>query len=149
MSLEQKILEGYKQAMKAKDSAKSGALSFLRAEIKNEAIELKKDKLDDEDCLSIIKRQVKKLKESIEQFEKGGRQDLVDKEKKNLEVLEKYLPKQLSEEELTKVIDKILADKPGATMKEMGAIMKEVMAKSDGAADGKMASEIVKQKLLK
>jgi len=133
--------------MKDKDSVKSAAISFLRAEMKNCAIEAKKEKLDDKEIEAIIKRQVKRIKESIEQFDKGGRKDLVEKESKNLQTLSAYLPKQLSEADVTKIIDEVISSKGEVSMKEMGAIIKEVMAKAKGAADGKMVSEIVKSKI--
>lgn len=147
MSLEEKILNDYKSAMKAKDNLRSSALSFLRAELKNHAIELKKKELGDKEVIEVIKRQVKRLKEAIDQFKIGKRQDLVDKESKGLEVLQGYLPKQMSEEEIKKIVEEIISAKGEVSIKDMGSIMKEVMVKSKGAADGKTTSEIVKQRL--
>ena len=145
--LEEKILKDYKAAMLSKDTVKSSALSFLRADLQNLAKEKKKDKLEDSDVITIIKRQVKRHQDSIEQFKKGGRQELVDKEQKELDILKSYLPKQLSEDELSKIIGEIISSTGATGMKEMGNVMKEVMAKVGDQADGKMVSSLVKQKL--
>ena len=145
--LEEKILKDYKAAMIAKDTIKSSTLSFLRAEFQSLAKEKKKEKLEDSDCISIVKRQVKRHQDSIEQFKKGQRQDLVDKEQKELEILKSYLPKQLSGEEVKKIVDEVVVSLGATGMKEMGKVMKEVMAKVGDSADGKMVSSLVKVKL--
>ncbi|MFH1655423.1 MAG: GatB/YqeY domain-containing protein [Candidatus Omnitrophota bacterium] len=145
--LEEKILKDYKAAMLAKDTAKSSILSFLRAQMQNLAKEKKKDKLEDKDVISVIKQEVKRHQDSIEQFKKGNRQDLVDKEAKELEILKLYLPKQLSDDELKKVIDEVVSSLGATDMKQMGQVMKEVMAKVGDSADGKMVSSLVKEKL--
>lgn len=145
--LEEKILSDYKEALKSRDTLKTSVLSFLRAELLNAAIAQKKNKLDDPDVLSVVKRQVKAHQDSIEQFEKGGRQDLADKEKKELEILKAYLPAQLSEEEVRKIIEEVVSASGAAGMKDMGRVMKEVNVKTAGAADGKLVSEWVKARL--
>ncbi|MDD5595066.1 MAG: GatB/YqeY domain-containing protein [Candidatus Omnitrophica bacterium] len=145
--LEEKILSDYKDAMKQKDSLKSSVLSFLRAEIINTAIAKKKDKCDDAECLAVIRKQIKSRQDSIEQFTKGNRIDLADKEKKELEILKIYLPAQLPEEEIKKIIEEIIAATGAQGMKDMGKVMKEVTAKVAGQADGKLISDLVKTKL--
>lgn len=145
--LEDKILEDYKAAMLSKDKIKSSILSFLRADFSNFAIEKRKKKLDDPDVITIIKRQVKKHEDSIEQFKKGNRNDLVEKEQAELNILKSYLPEQLPEEELKKIIDEIVSSSGATSIKDMGKVMKEVMAKVGDKADGKLISNIVKEKL--
>ena len=145
--LEEKILKDYKAAMLAKDTAKSSILSFLRAQFQNLAKEKRTDKLEDKDVISVIKREVKKHQDSIEQFKKGNRQDLVDKETKELEILKSYLPKQLSEDEVKKIVDEVVSSLGATDMKQMGQVMKEVMAKVGDSADGKIISNLVKAKL--
>ncbi len=147
--LEEKILEDYKAALKQKDTIKTSILNFLRSEVSYYRIDKKKDKLDDQDIIAVIKKQVKSHQDSIEQFEKGNRMDLVEKEKKELEVLKTYLPQELSEAELKVIIEEVLSSIPNATVKEMGKVMKEVMAKSGGRADGKLISDLVKTRLNK
>jgi uncharacterized protein YqeY len=147
--LEERILKEYQQAMKARDALKSTLLSSLRSEIVNVAIKEKKDKLDDNGIIAVIRRQIKQHKDSIEQFQKGGRADLVDKEKKELQILESYLPAQLSVEEIRKIIEEAILSCGAQGQKDMGKVMKEVMAKTGSAADTKLVSDLVKERLLK
>ncbi len=145
--LEEKIFKDYQIALKEKNSVKSSILNFLRSEINYYKIEKQKDKLDEQDIILVIKKQVKSHQDSIEQFEKGNRADLADKEKKELEILKTYLPQEISESELKAIIEEVLSSIPNVTIKEMGKIMKEVMAKTSGRADGKSVSDLVRQRL--
>jgi len=145
--LEDKILADYKDAMKNRDTLKSSTLSFLRSQLKNVIIEKKKDKLEDKDVIVVIKKQVKQRLDSIEKFKSGERLDLVEKEKKELEILKKYLPPELSRKELEKIISEVIAEIGANSMKDMGRVMKEVMSKVSGRADSKLLSELVKSGL--
>ena len=147
--LEEKILNDYKNAMKDKDAVKSSTLSFLRAEMINVAIEKRKKLLDDPDVIGVIKKQIKQHQDSIEQFQKGNRQDLVDKETKELEILKLYLPPELPAEEIKKIIEEVIATTGAQDMKDMGRVMKEANAKIAGRADGKLISDLVKERLNK
>lgn len=147
--LEEKILNDYKEAMKSRDALRTSVLSFLRAEILNAAIAQKKNKLDDNEVLSVIKKQVKAHQDSIEQFQKGNRQDLADKEIRELEVLKTYLPPQLSTEEIQKSIEEAVSALGAQGMKDMGRVMKEVSSKVGQAADGKLVSDLVRARLSK
>jgi len=145
--LEDKILNDYKEAMKSKDAVKVSTLSFLRAAMKNLAIDKKRDKLEDADAVAIVKKQIKQRQDSIEQFKKGNRPDLAQKEEKELEILKTYLPKGLSADEVKKVIEEAVALTGASGVKDMGKVMKEVMAKTAGQADGKLISDLVKERL--
>lgn len=145
--LEEKILNDYKEAMKNKDAIKISTLSFLRAAMQNLAIEKKKEKLDDPDVISIIKKQIKQRQDSIEQFKKGNRLDLADKETKELEILKVYLPKELTADEIKKIIEEAVVSTGAAGIKDMGKVMKEVILKVAGRADGKLISDLVKEQL--
>lgn len=147
--LEEKIFEDFKQAMKAKDELRKSTLSFLRSQIKNLAIEKRKEKIEDADCVGLIKKEIKRHEDSIEQFKKGARLDLAEKEAKELEILKTYLPAALSEQETAQIIRDALKDFPDATMKDMGNIMKLVMEKAGGRADGALVSGLVKKALTK
>jgi len=147
--LEEKILNDYKNAMKDKDAVKSSTLSFLRSEMINVAIEKRKKLLDDPDVIGVIKKQIKQRQDSIEQFKIGSRQDLVDKETKELEILKSYLPPELPAEEIKKIIEESIVVTGAQDMKDMGRVMKEVNAKIAGRADGKLISDLVKEKLNK
>lgn len=135
------------EALKNRDSEKLSTLRLLISEINNFEIShyppSSKGKIGDEDVLSVIRRQVKTHKESIDLFEKGGRKDLVAKEQKELEILQAYLPKQLSEEEVRGVVKRVIDS--GAT--EFGKIMGTVMKEIAGRMDGTVVSKIVKEEL--
>jgi len=147
--LEDKILKEYQEAMKARDTLKSTLLSSLRAEMVNAAIKEKKDKLDDNGIIAVIRKQIKQHRDSIEQFEKGGRADLVEKEKRELGILKSYLPAQLSQEEIKKIIEEIILATAAQGPKDMSKVMKEVMVKIGSGADAKTVSDLVKARLFK
>lgn len=145
--LEEKIFNDYKEAMKSRDALKSSVLSYLRAAMINAAIEKKKKSLDDTDAIAVIKKQVKQRQDSIEQFQKGNRQDLADKEIKELDILKGYLPEELGPDEIKKIIEEAVLSTGASGMKDMGRVMKEVNARIAGRADGKLVSDLVKEKL--
>ncbi|MFZ5801056.1 MAG: GatB/YqeY domain-containing protein [Candidatus Omnitrophota bacterium] len=147
MLLEDKILNDYKQAMKDRDALKSGALSFLRSQFMNARIEKRREKLDDIDAIAVIKKLIKQRQDSIEGFEAGNRQDLVDKETQEMEILKTYLPEEMSREAIEQVVSEVIVALGTTSMKDMGRVMKEVAAKTVGRADAKLTSEIVRNKL--
>jgi len=147
--LEDTIFSDYKESMKAKDTLKSAVLNFLRAEMINVAMVKNKPKLDDNDCLAVIRKQIKARQDSIEQFTKGNRLDLADKETKELAILKSYLPQELPQEEIKKIIEEAILSTAAQGMKDMGRVMKEVTAKIAGRADAKLTSDLVRERLLK
>ncbi len=149
MALSDKIMADYKDAMKAKDQVRSSVLSFLRAQMSYAALEKKKDVLDDAEVVAVVKKLVKQHQDSIEQFTAGGRKDLADKEEKELGVLKAYLPAEMPAQELQAVIDEAVKATGARGIKDMGKVMKEVMAKTAGRADSKTVSDKVKERLLK
>ncbi len=146
MPLLEKLTQDIKEAMKSGNAGKVGVLRMLSSALKNRAIEKGKDAvLTDEEAVQVLAREAKKRKESVEAFEKGGRPDLAEKEKIELVLVEAYLPKQMSREEVVSAVEKVLS---GLSDKSnQGLVMKTVMAELKGKADGKMISEIVKEKL--
>ncbi|MDD3344886.1 MAG: GatB/YqeY domain-containing protein [Candidatus Omnitrophica bacterium] len=142
-----KIHEDYKQAMKARDTLKSSVLSFLRADMLNQATAKKKDKLDDQEIAAVIKKQIKQRQDSIEQFTKGGRAEMADKESRELKILEAYLPPEMPVDQIKALIEEAVASTGAAGMKDMGRVMKELTVKIAGRADGKTVSELVRQRL--
>lgn len=145
--LEEKLMNDYKNALRNKDALAVSTLSFLRAQINYAALEKKKDKLDDPESLSVVKKLIKQHQDSIEQFTAGGRLDLVEKEKKELDILKGYLPEELTAEAVKKIVDEAAAALGASGIKDMGKVMKEVLAKTAGSADGKLISELVRQRL--
>ena len=147
MSLEEQLNKDYVQAMKDRDSTRSAALSFLRSQIKYARIELKTENVADKDVITVIKKQVKQRQDSIDQFKQGGRQDLVDKEEKELAILKHYLPAEMSAEELKGIIQQAIKSVGALSVKDMGKVIKETAAKAEGRADNKQISELVKEEL--
>jgi len=145
--LEDNILEDFKNAMKNKDALRVSTLSFLRAQLKNVAIDKKKDKLDDIDVIAVIKKQIKQRQDSIENFKTGNRLDLAEKEQNESDILKLYLPQELSKEELEKIIAEVISATGANTMKDMGKVMKELTPKMAGRADNKLVSELIRAKL--
>ena len=145
--LEGKIFNDYKEAMKARDNLKSSVLSFLRADILNQATAKKKNTLDDVEIIVVIKKQIKQHQDSIEQFTKGQRLEMADKEKKELEILKAYLPPELSEAQIKSLIEEAVLVTGASGLKDMGKLMKELTAKIAGQADGKLVSDLVRQRL--
>lgn len=136
-----------KEAMKSKNSVKLNTLRFLQSAIKNREIEMRPNPITDDEAMGVIKKLVKQRKESIEQYAAGNRQDLVDQETAELKILEAYLPPQMSREQVEKLVTEVLSQLGAKTIKDMGPAMKEVLARSGGAADNKLVSEIVRAKL--
>ena len=145
--LNEQVNKDYVAAMKAKDTVRSSTLSFLRAQLKNVMIDNKLDKLDDMQVLAVIRKQVKQRKDSIEQFSNGGRQDLADKEQAELEVLNAYLPAEMDDAALEAVVREVIAAAGAQSMKDMGRVMKDVVAKTAGQADSQRISQCVKKLL--
>jgi len=147
MSLKQKILDDTKEAMKAKDADKVYTLRFLSSAVKNKEIEVRPNSITDDDVIGVLKKSAKQRQDSIEQFQKAGRQDLVDKEQMELTIIETYLPKQMGADQLSAIVTEAIKEVGATSAKEMGAVMKVVIAKTQGAADNKLVSELVRKQL--
>lgn len=147
MSLKDKVLADMKEAMKAKEEVRLGAIRFLQAAIKNREIELRPATITDQDIIAVVRKMTNQIKDAISQFEAAGRADLADKEKAQIKFIEHYLPQQMSREDLEKIIAGVMTELKATSVKEMGAVIKGTIALTAGAADSKMISEIVKSKL--
>lgn len=147
MSLKEKINEDLKNAMKAQDAFRTETIRSIRAEIlKMDKSGLNREMTEDEE-VQLLMKQAKMRKESMEIFETAGRMDLVEKEKKQLEIINEYLPKPLSREEAEIIIEKIIQISGATSQKEIGKVMGPVMKELKGKFDGKIIQEIVKSKL--
>jgi hypothetical protein len=147
MEIREKIMNDMKTAMREKDQVRLEAIRFLQAAIKNREIEVRPNAITGDDVLSVIKKMVKQRKESIEQYQAANRQDLVDKENAELKVIETYLPAQMSKEQIEQIVVQVIAETKASSIKDMGSVMKAVIAKTAGAADNKLVSEAIKAKL--
>lgn len=146
MTLQEQLMQDMKTAMKQKERIRLSTIRQIRSSIKNREIELGKE-LNDEEVLKVISTLVKQHKESIEQFSKGGRDELVKKEQAELAVLESYLPQQMSEADVTALVKEAIETVGATSMKDIGKVMKYIMPKTQGRADGKMINQLVKNHL--
>ena len=149
MSLEDKIGQDYVQAMKARDALRSSVLSFLRAQVKNVKIDKRVEKIADEDIIAVVKKQVKQRQDSITQFRAGNREDLAAKEEQEMAILKTYLPASVSPEALKGIVDEVIKSSGASSIKDMGRVMKEVLARTAGGADNQSISAMVKAQLSK
>ena len=142
--LKEKLMEDLKESMRSKNEIKKNTVQMVRAAI----LQIEKDKgiqVEDDRILEIIAKEVKSKRDALKDFEKAERQDLIDQTNQEIEVLQQYLPKQLSREEIKVELEKIIAEIGATTMKDMGAIMKEAKAKMGASADGKTINEVAKE----
>jgi len=146
LTLKECIMEDMKQAMKSRDKLKLDAIRMLRGAIREREIE-KQIELDDDGVIQVLTNQVKKRKDSIEQFRDAGRMDLVGREEKQLQALEIYMPQQLSLDEVKHLIDEVIAETGASSMRDMGKVMSTIMPRIRGRADGKEVNQIVRGKL--
>lgn len=144
--LRDRISEDLKTAMKARDQIRTSTLRMLLASMKNAQVE-RMHELDDDEVLEMAAREAKRRRESIEAFEAAGRDELVAKERAELAVLEEYLPAALSEVEIAALVEAAIAETGASSAKEMGAVMKALMPKVKGRADGAAVSNAVKSRL--
>ena len=148
MSLKDKLTADMKDAMKAREAGKLrlSVIRLVRGAIRQQEIDGQKE-LSDEDVLGVISKEVKQRRDSIEDFKKGGRDDLVAEAEAEIAVLMEYLPQQLSEDEVRNLVKEAIAASGAASPKDMGKVMKELMPKVKGRADGKLVNGIVKELL--
>lgn len=147
MTLSKQIVTDLTAAMKAQDANRTSTLRMVKAAMMNRQIE-KGSELDDDEMQKLLRSLVKQRRDSIEQYEKAGRQELVDKEKAEIEVIETYLPQAASQDEIEQAVAAAIAETGATSMRDMGKVMKAVQAAMAGKnADGKLVSEIVKSKL--
>ena len=142
--LKEKLMEDLKESMKNKDTIRKNTIQMVRAGI----LQIEKDKgieVEDDKILEIISKEVKTKKDVLKDFEKAERQDLIDQTNQEISVLQEYLPKQLSREEIKAEVEKIITDIGATSMKDMGAIMREAKAKMGASAEGKTINEVAKE----
>lgn len=146
MSLFNQINEDIKTSMKNKDAFKLSVIRMVKGAMQLEVINKKRD-LNDDEVIAIVAKQIKMRKDSIEEFKKASRDDLVEKTQKEVDILVTYMPKQLSEEEINKVIDEVFEIVKPSSMKDLGMIMKEISPKVKGKADMSEVNRLIKEKL--
>jgi len=148
MSIEKKIQQDLKEALKSQELDKLSTLRMLSSSIHNKQIE-KGALLSDDEVIQVIAKEVRKRREAAEQYQKGGRVELAEKEIKEAEILETYLPKRLSEEELRTIIKKVISQTGASSLADMGKVMAETMRQVKGRAEGGIVSKLVRDFLEK
>ncbi len=145
--LEERIYKDYIQALKSKEKEKFEFLGFLRAELKNKAISLRKEKLEDKEVIEILRKQKKKLLEFRDSVEKSSRQDILAKLDNEISIIEEYLPTSLSKEEISKIVEELIKEVGASSLKDMGKVMKVALERVSQRAEAKDIAQIVKEKL--
>ncbi|KXZ40082.1 hypothetical protein SAMN05661008_01287 [Alkalithermobacter thermoalcaliphilus JW-YL-7 = DSM 7308] len=146
MSLKAKLMDDLKLAMKNKDDVRKSVVTLLRAAIKQQEVDTRQE-LDDQGVIEIISKQLKQRKDSLEEFKKAKRDDLISQTESEIQVLMEYLPEQLTEEEIEKIVIETIHEVEASSIKDMGKVMSALMPKVKGRADGKLVNEIVKKNL--
>jgi uncharacterized protein len=147
LSLLERLNNDMKQAMKNKEKDRLTTIRMVKASLQNEAIKFGKQELSEEEELTVLSREVKQRKDSLQEFEKAGRQDLVEKIQTELKHVEVYMPQQLSEEEVTEIVKEAIAETGAASKADMGRVMAVLMPKVKGKADGSLVNKLVQQHL--
>ena len=146
MSINERLNASMKEAMKAKDSLRLGTIRMVRSAIKNKEIEERRE-LNDQDVIGVLSTLAKQRRESLDAFRESGRTDLAEKEEAELAVLQEFLPQQLGEDEIAGIIEDAIEETGANSMKDMGKVMKIVVPRTTGRADGRVVSEMVKARL--
>ncbi len=146
MSLNEKLLDDLKEAMKTKNAARLSCLRMLKAALKNKQVE-KGESLDDREFQAVVSSMVRKNRESIEEFTKAGRLDLAQKESAEIEILHEYLPEQLTQEQIEEVVKQVISDVGASGSKDLGRVMKSAMERLAGKAQGKDVNQAAKKLL--
>ncbi|MGP4074450.1 GatB/YqeY domain-containing protein [Halobacillus sp. K22] len=147
MTITENLTQDMKTAMKARDKEKLSTIRMARASLQNEAIKLGKDSLTEEEELTVLTREVKQRKDSLHEFKEAGRDDLVEGLEREIEILQVYMPKQLSDEELEQVVQETIQEVGATSKSDMGKVMSAVMPKVKGKADGSKVNKLVLQHL--
>lgn len=148
MSLKEKLTADMKEAMKAREEGRQrlGVIRLVRGAIRQQEIDGQRE-LDDDEVLAVISKEVKQRRDSIEEFQKGGRDDLVRQNEEEIAILMAYLPRQMTEDEVRRTVEETVAATGASAPKDMGKVMKELMPKVKGRADGKLVNQIVRELL--
>ncbi|ETI66126.1 GatB/YqeY domain-containing protein [Neobacillus vireti] len=147
MSLLERLNDDMKQAMKNKEKDRLSVIRMVKASLQNEAIKLGTKELSEDTELTVLSRELKQRKDSLHEFDKAGREDLVEKLRTEISIVELYMPKQLSEEELSVIVKETIAEVGAASKADMGKVMAAIMPKVKGKADGSLVNKFVQQHL--
>ena len=145
-AIKTKLEDDLKRAMRERNAPRRDVIRYIRSEIRNQEIRLRRD-LEDDDAIQVLSRQAQQRRDSIEAFEKANRQDLVDKERAELEIITEYLPRQMGEDEIRALVAQTVAETGAAGPRDMGKVMSAIMPQVRGRAEGRQVSALVSEKL--
>lgn len=146
MSLVDRLTADMKQAMKAKEKARLSVIRMIKTSLHNESIKFGRQ-LSDDEALSVLNRELKQRKDSLQEFENAGRQDLVDEVREEIAIVQSYMPEQLSEDEIRSIIDRVISQVGATSKADIGKVMKAIMPEVKGRADGGLINRLVRSKL--
>ncbi|WP_026906231.1 GatB/YqeY domain-containing protein [Paucisalibacillus globulus] len=147
MSLMTQLNDDMKQAMKNKDKERLSVIRMVKASLQNESIKLGKSELSEDEDLTILSRELKQRKDSLQEFKSAGREDLVEKLEMEIKIIQEYMPEQLSDEELSAIVQEAIQETGASSKKDMGKVMSAVMPKVKGKADGSKINKLVQEHL--
>ena len=147
MTITDRLTQDMKTAMKARDKERLSTIRMVKASMQNEAIKLGKDSLSEEEELTVLTREVKQRNDSLHEFKEAGREDLVEGLEREIEILQVYMPKQLTDEELKQIVEETVEEVGATSKSDMGKVMSAVMPKVKGKADGSKVNKLVLQQL--
>ncbi|QHE53009.1 GatB/YqeY domain-containing protein [Pontibacillus sp. HMF3514] len=147
MSLLDRLNQDMKQAMRNKEKDKLATIRMVKSALQNEAIKLGKDELSEEEELAVLSRELKQRKDSLQEYENAGRDDLAEKSEREIELIQSYMPDQLSEDELDEIVQETIKEVGATSKKEMGQVMSAIMPKVKGKADGSQVNQLVQKHL--
>ncbi|KGX83507.1 GatB/YqeY domain-containing protein [Pontibacillus marinus] len=147
MSLLDHLNQDMKQAMRNKEKEKLATIRMVKSALQNEAIKLGKDELSEEEELAVLSRELKQRKDSLQEYENAGRDDLAEKSEREIELIQSYMPDQLSEDELDEIVQETIKEVGATSKKEMGQVMSAIMPKVKGKADGSQVNQLVQKHL--
>ena len=145
-AIKTKLEDDLKQAMRERNAPRRDVIRYIRSEIRNQEIRLRRD-LEDDDAIQVLSRQAQQRRDSIEAFQNANRQDLVDKERAELEIITEYLPRQMGEDEIRGLVAQTVAETGAAGPRDMGKVMSAIMPQVRGRAEGRQVSALVSEKL--
>lgn len=146
MAIKDQLMQDLKEAMKNKEDVRKSVITLIRAAVKQREVD-ERVELNEEQVQDIIAKQLKQRRDSLEEFKKAGREDLIEQTQKEIEIITTYLPAQLSIEEIETLVDEAIAETGATSVKDMGKIMSVLNPKTKGRADGKVVNEVVRKKL--
>ncbi|KGX93580.1 hypothetical protein N781_11170 [Pontibacillus halophilus JSM 076056 = DSM 19796] len=147
MSLLERLNQDMKEAMRSKQKERLSVIRMVKASLQNEALKLGKKELSEEEELAVLSRELKQRKDSLQEFKNAGREDLTEKTDREIEIVQAYMPKQLSEDELASIVQETIEEVGASSMKDMGQVMSAVMPKVQGKANGSEVNAQVKKQL--